>query len=74
MDLGLLQLGLWLIAGIVSFYFSLGSARVWTSISLGFFLILVGVVIPTAIPFLPEPICPGSRLSGRLSAPSPSWS
>lgn len=43
----------WVIAGGVSFYFSLGSARVWTSIAVGFFLILVGEIIPTALPFLP---------------------
>lgn len=53
MDTNLLQLLLWLIAGIVSFYFSLGNARVWTSIAVGFFLILIGEVIPRAIPFLP---------------------
>jgi hypothetical protein len=29
----------WLIAAIISFYFSYGNARLWTSISLGFFLI-----------------------------------
>jgi hypothetical protein len=44
---------LWLIAGIVSFYFSLGNARVWTSIAVGFGLILVGELIPQAMPFLP---------------------
>jgi len=43
----------WLIAGGVSFYFSLGNARVWTSIAVGFFLILVGEIIPGALPFLP---------------------
>jgi len=51
-----MQLGLavfWLIAGGVSFYFSIGNARVWTSIAVGFFLILVGEIIPTALPFLP---------------------
>jgi len=53
MDFNLLQLILWLIAGAVSFYFSLGNARVWTSIAVGFFLILIGEVIPRAIPFLP---------------------
>ena len=53
MDFNLLQLVLWLIAGAVSFYFSLGNARVWTSIAVGFFLILIGEVIPRAIPFLP---------------------
>ncbi len=43
----------WLFAGCVSFYFSLGNARVWTSIAVGFFLILVGEIIPGALPFLP---------------------
>ncbi|MDO3377017.1 hypothetical protein [Geoalkalibacter halelectricus] len=53
MDLSVLQVGLWLVAGGVSFYFSLNNARVWTSISLGFFLILIGEIIPSAVPFLP---------------------
>ena len=53
MDFNLLQLVLWLLAGAVSFYFSLGNARVWTSIAVGFFLILIGEVIPRAVPFLP---------------------
>ncbi len=53
MEWKVIQLILWLIAGIVSFYFSLGNARVWTSIALGFFLILIGEFIPQAIPFLP---------------------
>lgn len=53
MDSSLLQLVLWLIAGAVSFYFSIGNARVWTSIAVGFFLILVAEVVPRAIPFLP---------------------
>lgn len=35
------QLVFWLIAGLVSFVFSLGNARIWTSISMGFFLILI---------------------------------
>lgn len=43
----------WLIAGGVSFYFSIGNARVWTSIAVGFFLILIGEILPTALPFLP---------------------
>lgn len=37
----LAQLFFWLIAGIISFIFSLGNARIWTSISIGFFLILI---------------------------------
>jgi hypothetical protein len=43
----------WVIAGCVSFYFSVGNARVWTSIAVGFFLILLGEIIPGALPFLP---------------------
>jgi hypothetical protein len=43
----------WLVAGGVSFYFSIGNARVWTSIAVGFFLILLGEIIPGALPFLP---------------------
>lgn len=43
----------WLIAGGVSFYFSIGNARVWTSIAVGFFLILIGEILPVALPFLP---------------------
>ena len=35
----LVQVILWGLAACVSFYFSIGNARVWTSISLGFFLI-----------------------------------
>ncbi|MDY0383910.1 hypothetical protein [Trichlorobacter sp.] len=37
----LIQLVFWLLAGVISFIFSLGNARIWTSISMGFFLILV---------------------------------
>lgn len=36
-----IQVCCWLIAGLISFYFSVGNARVWTSISMGFFLIFV---------------------------------
>ncbi|TLM65733.1 MAG: hypothetical protein FDZ69_08590 [Deltaproteobacteria bacterium] len=43
----------WLLAGGVAFYFSIGNARVWTSIAVGFFLILLGEIIPGALPFLP---------------------
>jgi hypothetical protein len=53
MDWSLLQLPLWIIAGGVSFYFSLGNARVWTSIAVGFFLILIGEILPAAFSFLP---------------------
>ena len=31
----------WGLAGAISFYFSIGNARVWTSISIGFFLIFI---------------------------------
>lgn len=37
----LVQLFFWLLAGLISFVFSLGNARIWTSISMGFFLILI---------------------------------
>lgn len=53
MDWKVVQIVFWVIAGLVSFYFSLGSARVWTSIAVGFFLILIGEILPRAIPFLP---------------------
>ncbi|GAB4564048.1 MAG: hypothetical protein Tsb0017_23610 [Geothermobacteraceae bacterium] len=53
MDWHVLQLVLWLIAGIVSFYFSIGNARVWTSIAVGFGLIVIGELLPQAIPYLP---------------------
>ncbi|PLX76595.1 MAG: hypothetical protein C0615_06485 [Desulfuromonas sp.] len=53
MDWTMITLPLWVLAGIVSFYFSLGNARVWTSIAVGFFLILVAEILPTAIDFLP---------------------
>jgi hypothetical protein len=36
-----IQVICWLLAGVFSFYFSIGNARVWTSISLGFFLIFI---------------------------------
>lgn len=32
---------LWGLAGVISFYFSIGNARVWTSIAIGFFLIFI---------------------------------
>ena len=53
MDWTIITLPLWILAGVVSFYFSLGNARVWTSIAVGFFLILVAEILPTAITFLP---------------------
>ncbi|HIJ87704.1 MAG TPA: hypothetical protein HPP97_08480 [Desulfuromonadales bacterium] len=37
----LIQIISWGLAGAISFYFSIGNARVWTSISIGFFLIFV---------------------------------
>lgn len=37
----LIQVILWGLAGAISFYFSIGNARVWTSISIGFFLIFL---------------------------------
>jgi len=39
--LNLIQVLLWGFAGAMSFYFSLGNARVWTSISIGFFLVFL---------------------------------
>jgi len=53
MEWTIITLPLWVLAGVVSFYFSLGNARVWTSIAVGFFLILVAEILPTAISFLP---------------------
>src|SRR3974390_1220527 len=38
----LIRVIFWGLAGAVSFYFSIGNARVWTSISIGFFLIFLG--------------------------------
>ncbi len=37
----LVQVIFWGLAGAISFYFSIGNARVWTSISIGFFLIFL---------------------------------
>lgn len=37
----LIQVFFWGLAGAISFYFSIGNARVWTSISIGFFLIFL---------------------------------
>ncbi|MDD2733255.1 MAG: hypothetical protein PHF56_04890 [Desulfuromonadaceae bacterium] len=37
----LVQVVFWGLAGAISFYFSIGNARVWTSISIGFFLIFL---------------------------------
>lgn len=52
MEWKLFQIIFWGIAGLVSFYFSLNNARVWTSIAVGFFLIFFGEILPGAIPFL----------------------
>jgi hypothetical protein len=40
--LDIVQVIFWGLAGVISFYFSVGNARVWTSISIGFFLIFIG--------------------------------
>lgn len=37
----LTQVVFWGLAGAISFYFSIGNARVWTSVSIGFFLIFI---------------------------------
>lgn len=42
--LDLVQVIFWGLAGAISFYFSIGNARVWTSISIGFFLIFISQV------------------------------
>ncbi|TRO81115.1 hypothetical protein [Trichloromonas acetexigens] len=66
MDLSGLQVILWLVAGLVSFYFSIGNARVWTSISVGFFLILFGELLPKAMPFLPGTGIPQVEAMGLI--------
>ncbi|WP_027714618.1 hypothetical protein [Desulfuromonas sp. TF] len=66
MDWNVLQVLFWVIAGLVSFYFSLGNARVWTSIAVGFFLILVGEIIPRALPFLPGVDIPQVQAMGYI--------
>lgn len=66
MNWDMVQIGLWLLAGVVSFYFSLGNARVWTSISLGFFLVLIGEMIPQAIPHLPGADIPEVEAMGLI--------
>lgn len=35
------RVSLWLLAGLISLFFSLGNARIWTSISTGFFLVFI---------------------------------
>lgn len=66
MNWSMVQIGLWFLAGAVSFYFSLGNARVWTSISLGFFLVLIGEMIPQAIPYLPGADIPQVEAMGLI--------
>jgi hypothetical protein len=66
MDWDIMQIALWLIASLVSFYFSLGNARVWTSISIGFFLVLFAEVLPSALPFLPGTDIPHVEAMGYI--------
>jgi len=66
MELSILQILLWLVAGLLSFYFSIGNARVWTSISVGFFLILFGELLPHAMPFLPGAEVPQVEAMGYI--------
>ncbi len=66
MDLSVVLVVFWLIAGLVSFYFSIGNARVWTSISVGFFLILFGELLPQALPFLPGAGVPQVEAMGYI--------
>ncbi|MDY0268902.1 hypothetical protein [Trichloromonas sp.] len=66
MDFSGLQVVLWLVAGLVSFYFSIGNARVWTSIAVGFFLILFGELLPQAMPFLPGTSIPQVEAMGHI--------
>jgi hypothetical protein len=66
MDWNIIQVVLWLIAGVVSFYFSIGNARVWTSIAVGFALILIGELLPQALPFLPGADIPQVEAMGFI--------
>ncbi|PLX92799.1 MAG: hypothetical protein C0621_08830 [Desulfuromonas sp.] len=66
MEWSLFTIIFWLIAGVASFYFSLGNARVWTSIAVGFFLILLCEVIPTAMPYLPGVDMPQVEAMGYI--------
>lgn len=66
MDWNFVAVLFWLIAGLVSFYFSLSNARVWTSIAVGFFLILVGEIIPQAISYLPGADIPQVEAMGYI--------
>lgn len=51
----LVQALLWLVAGLIAFYFSIDSARIWTSISLGFFLVFVSQAYVLA-PWVRHPV------------------
>jgi len=62
----IVQIVFWAIAGITSFVFSIGNSRVWTSISVGFFLILIGEVVPRALPFLPGTGIPEVEAMGYI--------
>ncbi len=66
MNFHLLQLLLWIVAGALAGYFSLGNARAWTSIAVGFFLILVGEALPRALPFLPGAAAPRVAAMGLI--------
>src|SRR5512133_1305547 len=39
--LDLVRVALWLVAGAIALYFSVGSSRIWTSISTGFLLVFI---------------------------------
>jgi hypothetical protein len=45
MEWHILQIFFWFFAGLIAFYFSAGNARIWTSIAVGFFLILISEMI-----------------------------
>lgn len=62
MDWTVLQLVLWLIAGLGAFYFSLGNARTWTSIAVGFILVLGGELLV----FLPDAGSPRVEAMGYI--------
>lgn len=53
----LLRVGLWLVAGLISLTFSVRSARIWTSIALGFVLVFVSEA------YLLEPLSASPRLT-----------
>ena len=67
MDWSIIHIVFWLIAGLASFSFSVGNARVWTSICVGFVLILLAEVIPTALPLLPGLQLPQVQALGYIS-------